>query len=49
MTRGRTRLPGWVVVVAMFAFIAAMGVAIYFGVRTDPTLPKAPIEKVEPK
>lgn len=49
MSEERKRLPGWVIVLAMFAFIAAMGVAIYFGIRPDPTLPRAPIERVEPK
>ncbi|HLU38831.1 MAG TPA: hypothetical protein VK081_05570 [Planctomycetota bacterium] len=41
----RPRVPGWIVVLLMLLFIAGLGVAIWFAVRPDPTLPVAPIER----
>lgn len=49
MSTPRARVPGWLVVLGMALFIAAMGVAIYFSIRPDPTLPKAPIERIDKK
>lgn len=49
MSADRKRVPGWLIVLAMALFIAGMGLAIYFGIRPDPTLPSAPIERLDRK
>jgi hypothetical protein len=41
----RRRVPGWLVVLLMALFIAGMGAAIWYTVRQDPSLPRAPIER----
>jgi hypothetical protein len=45
MSAERKRIPGWILVLAMAAFIAGMGIAIYFSVRPDPSLPRPVVEK----
>lgn len=49
MNPARRRIPGWMVVLFMALFVAAMGAAIWYGIRPDPTLPKAPVEGAQPK
>jgi len=46
MNGERRRVAGWVIVLLMAAFVAGIGVAIYFGIRPDPSLPRAPMERV---
>lgn len=45
MSDERRRIPGWVLVLVMAAFIGVIGVGIYLGIRPDPTLPPVIVEK----